>query len=187
MGQPWGWKLPETMLIVPELMGIFPKAKLVHLVRHPITSSFRRSHVTSRHDNPVGRSVLKAAYIQAGRDPGLMKTDPDFRRNALTWLYQVKMVHDFAMEAMSSENYHLVRFEDLCLRPVQTSRNVVRFMGTKGHEQLRPTVDQSRIPEIDLHDPAISEVWDICGQLASELGYSELPEGMHSNIQAIAE
>ena len=31
----WGFKLPEAMLIMPELLAAFPAARLVHLVRHP--------------------------------------------------------------------------------------------------------------------------------------------------------
>src|SRR5262245_61572858 len=47
----WGLKLPEAMLVLPLLIDAFPRAKVVHLIRHPVSSSLRRTHMTSRLDN----------------------------------------------------------------------------------------------------------------------------------------
>ena len=44
----WGWKLPETTLVVPEIANVFANAQFVHLVRHPVDTCLRRTHRTSR-------------------------------------------------------------------------------------------------------------------------------------------
>ena len=180
---PWGWKLPETMLVVPEMMRIFPKSKLVHLVRHPVTSALRRTHMTSRMSNPVGRAVLRGAYLEIGRNPKNIDSDPEHIHNAVTWLYQVRRVHDYAMNNLSAENYHLVRFEDLMSDPLETSKKLSRFMTGKINEFVRPSVDNQRAPNaIDLTGPEAKEVWDICGAVAMDMGY--LPIDKPAKVKA---
>ena len=70
-GQEWGWKLPETMLVVPEMCRAFRRARVLHLVRHPVDACLRRTHLTSRMGHPVGATTLHAAYRRLGweRDP----------------------------------------------------------------------------------------------------------------------
>ncbi len=48
----WGLKLPEAMLVLPLLIDVLPQAKVVQLIRHPVSSSLRRTHMTSRLENP---------------------------------------------------------------------------------------------------------------------------------------
>ena len=170
----WGWKLPETMLVVPEMMKLFPKAKLVHLVRHPVTSSLRRTHMTSRYNNPIGRAVLRGAYHDIRRNPKNIASDPEYFHNAVTWLYQVKRVHEFAMDNLSADNYHLVKFEDMMNEPLETSRKLTRFMAGVANDFVRPAVDNDRASSVDLSDPAIDEVWSICGAVAADIGYQPL-------------
>ncbi|NNE57671.1 MAG: hypothetical protein HKN36_06145 [Hellea sp.] len=169
--QLWGWKLPETMLLIPEMMSSFPKAKLVHLVRHPVTSSLRRTHMTSRLDNPIGRTVLRAAYRELGLDPASIKKDPEYLHNAVTWLFQVRQVHNYAMENLNAENYHLIRYEDLCKTPLETTKSLSRFMTGSVSDFIRPAVDPDRVPNIDFGDPAIAHIWSICGKVAMDMGY----------------
>ena len=85
----WGWKLPETMLALGSILRAFPRAKVVHLVRHPLTSSLRRTHLTSRLDNRIGQAVLTSAYLAGGLDPWRIRTDDPYVHNAVTWNYQV--------------------------------------------------------------------------------------------------
>ncbi len=180
----WGWKLPETMLIVPEMMKIFPQAKLVHMVRHPVTSCLRRTHMTSRNNNPVGRAVLRGAYQEINRNPKNIETDPEYLHNAVTWLYQVRRVHEFAMNNLSAENYHLVKFEDLLSNPLESSRKLSRFLTGKANEFVRPVVDGERANGIDYTDPAVNHIWEICGGVAAEFGYR--PLSVPAPIQAYA-
>jgi hypothetical protein len=127
--QLWGFKLPEAMLVLPELFEAFPDARLLHLVRHPVSISLRRTHMTSRTSNPVGSAVLNAAYRSVGRDIALIESDGEYRNNALSWLYQVKSVAQFCRENLRSEQYLDIRFEDFCADPEKSSSRIVSFLG----------------------------------------------------------
>src|SRR5207248_3767625 len=90
----WGLKLPETMLILPLFVDAFPQAKVVHLARHPIPSSLRRTHMTSRLNNAVGAATLPNAYRYSNRDVRLIATDEPYLHNACSWNYQIRRVVD---------------------------------------------------------------------------------------------
>jgi len=173
-GQQWGWKLPESMLIIPELLSVFGDAKLVHLIRHPISSSLRRSHVTSRSCNPVGASVLAAAYERYELDPVLIESDEDYRRNAVTWLYQVESVNKFANANLSQENYLVLRYEDLCCDYQRSLRVLAEFIGTDQLSEIESDslgISHTRTNTICFSQPQADEVWALCGAFATALGY----------------
>ena len=170
-GRPWGWKLPETMLIVPDVLRAFPKARFVHLVRHPVTSSLRRTHMTSRADNPIGHSVLLASYREAGLDVSRIHTDEDYLRNAYSWLYQVKRVHEFAMENLDSKTYFLLRYEDVLQSSKSYEQDLSNFTGLAYEKSDGLSLSSARAKYHEENDPRIAEVWSICGQFAKSLGY----------------
>ncbi len=172
-GQSWGWKLPETMLIVPDVIEAFPDAKFIHLVRHPVTSSLRRTHMTSRPDNPIGLSVLTAAYRDAGLDVGRIKTDPEYLRNAYTWLYQVKSVHQYAESFLTSDRYKLVKYEDVLSDPLKATHSVGRFIRADVTPHTLPMIENNRAAYHNHNDPRVEEAWSICGAFATTLGYTE--------------
>lgn len=168
----WGWKLPETILVLPLFLNAFPEAKIIHLVRHPISGSLRRSHMTSRLGNPVGDVVLPAAYGYAGRDLTLIHGDETYLHNAYSWNFQVSRVVDFARATLSERNYIELRYEDVCRKPEKAVANVRSFVGlsTKS-EQAIPKVDVARLTQWEATDPRVNAIWAICGKTASILGY----------------
>jgi len=170
-GQAWGWKLPETMLIVPDVLRAFPKAHFVHLVRHPVTSSLRRTHMTSRPDNPIGHSVLVAAYREAGLDVARIHTDEEYLRNAYTWLYQVKNVHKFAKQKLTEKTYFLLKYEDFLRNPDIYEQDLSDFLGRSLEKKTDLGLSAERAKYHEESDPRIAEVWAICGETALELGY----------------
>jgi len=170
-GMPWGWKLPETMLIAPDVLRAFPKARFVHLVRHPVTSSLRRTHMTSRADNPIGHSVLVASYREAGLDVSRIHTDEDYLRNAYTWLYQVKRVHEFANKNLNSKTYYLLRYEDVLQSSASYEQDLSNFTGLAYKKSEKLALSSARAKYHEDNDPRIAEVWSICGQFAKDLGY----------------
>lgn len=166
----WGWKLPETMLILPEVLAAFPRARLVHLVRHPVTSSLRRTHLSSRFDNPIGKAVVPAAYIAANRDPSLAKADPDYLRNAITWLFQVRTAIRFGT-AMGNSNYLMLRYEDICAHPQDVLSQMQGFLGKPSTLTSLVAIDPARSEPAKTNEAQAAEVWDLCGPIATELGY----------------
>ena len=170
--QLWGWKLPESTVVIPELMQTFHKARLVHIVRHPIDSSLRRTHMTSRMNNPVGRAVIKAAYAMMGRDEADIAKDPEYLHNAITWLYQVKRVTDFAHNELPPEQYLEIRYEDLCQNPMLTGRLLMDFLGFDNAKEVPlPKIDLNRMRNYEPSDPRAEEVWALCRDTALKFGY----------------
>jgi hypothetical protein len=166
----WGWKLPETMLVLPQVLRAFPQARVVHLVRHPLPSALRRTHMTSRLDNPVGRAVLPAAYVACGLDPARMEDDEPYIHNAVTWAYQIEGVLA-ALRAMSSPERRLqLRYEEVCATPDKAQRQLSDFLGGVAPTAGPPAIDCSRIGDTRI-DARAERVRAICGRLASELGY----------------
>ena len=166
----WGWKLPETMIILPELLTIFGQAKFLHLVRHPVTSSLRRDHVTSRTDNLVGEKLLDAAYGELGRDRALIYSDKDYLRNAIAWRFQVASAVAFG-RALPKGRYCEIRYEDLCDDPGAVAERVAAFIGVETPSTGIPSIDATRMAEPDWNDPRVEEIWNICGNIARDIGY----------------
>ena len=175
VGASWGWKLPETMLAIAQVLRTFPAAKIVHLVRHPLTSSLRRTHLTSRNDNIIGRSVLRAAYRAFGRDRATIADDPEYVRNAVTWAFQVGCVLDVLDEfAIGRDRALLLRYEDLCADPARSSTALAAFLGRSDAGDtttLAASIDGMRTGSVAADERA-DLVWRICGPTAARIGYT---------------
>lgn len=172
--QPWGWKLPESLLALEDLFKAFPQARFVHLVRHPVTSALRRSHMTSREDNPIGKAVLRAAYVAAGLDPAQRHDHETYFHNAVTWRFQVGNAVRFARENLSDEQYLLLKYEDFCTRPRETKAELLNFLGVSDRNPAHAEIDENRTGDIAPGDPRIAEVWEFCKEVATEIGYSPM-------------
>jgi hypothetical protein len=170
--QPWGWKLPETILVLPDILEAFPGAKFIHLVRHPIDSALRRTHMTSRLNNRVGKAVLEAAYEAIGWDRDRVRTDPDYLRNAVTWRYQVENAMKFGRDGPGAGQYLEIRFEDLCEDPGRSGQAIADFLGIPfAKNGVSIDVDRRRVKHCRPPDPRADEVWKLCGDIAASLGY----------------
>lgn len=167
----WGWKLPETVMCTPEIFTVFPKAKLVHLVRHPITSSLRRTHLTSRTDNPLGVATLKAAYSHIGWTPTRIDNNPNYLNNAATWLYQIHQIQTFASKTLGPDQYIVLRYEDLCQSPRHTQSTLANFIGATELSLDTVVPDQNRISHFDSRDLRAREVWKLCQEYGAIYGY----------------
>ena len=175
--QAWGWKLPESMLALPEIFETFHQGKLIHLIRHPIDTCLRRSHMTSRRDNQIGKAVLKAAYKQLGWKQSRIISDPDYLRNAASWLYQVGEVSRFGRIQLGSERYLELRYEDICTNTIEAVKSLANFLNIKIPNHFPELeIDLQRCRKWSFPDPRTEEVWNICGELALELGYQPIIE-----------
>jgi len=168
-GDKWGWKLPETILALPHILKAFPRARVIHLTRHPFTCSLRRTHMTSRLDNPIGASVLPAAYKAIGRAQEAIFTDEPYLHNAVTWAYQV----GGACRVLDArgELYHTLRYEDVCANPNQARHAIMDFIGSNERNSDDLMIDRGRMNDIDSTDNRLEPVWKICSEVAFRLGY----------------
>tara|TARA_R110002110_G_scaffold106423_4_gene266787 strand:+ start:1253 stop:2113 length:861 start_codon:yes stop_codon:yes gene_type:complete len=166
----WGWKLPETTLICGLVKEAFPKAQFLHLVRHPVNASLRRTHMTSRMNNPMGAAALPAAYRHVSRDPALIETDDTIIHNACSWCHQA----DLMLNTFSDEPaLHTIRFEHMCAAPDTTATALRTFLNhpaPPGAPGLQ--VDQPRAAGPGPDADQARRVWDICGQTAAAFGFT---------------
>jgi len=173
--QNWGWKLPEIMLILPEVIDAFNQSRFIHFVRHPVDCSLRRSHMTSRIDNFVGSEVLEAAYKKLNWSAERIQSDPQYLRNAASWLYQVNRASEYGRNLLNSKNYHVIRYEDLCTNQEQEILRLADFLKTKIPTGFKGVnIDARRQKTWSPSDSRAEEVWDICGELALEFGYQNM-------------
>lgn len=165
--QPWGFKLPEAMLVLHELLEAWPSAQIIHLIRHPLDTCLRRTHMTSRTTNPVGSAMLQVAYDKLGltQDP---QTDEPHWRNAVSWWYQLDLLqrtkHYFSNRILE------IRYEDLCDSPQATADRLAKDLGLPG-TVVSLDVEKDRRRRWELGDPRINAIWELCGSIAESYGY----------------
>lgn len=112
-GSAWGWKEPRTTLFAPVWLRIFPKPKILHVIRHPLD---------------VALSIqARELKFRAGGDPPNDKLDDLAAcvRLAITYLEQGDAV------SRLSENYRQIKFEDLQRQPRETLLSIAEFCGLK--------------------------------------------------------
>ena len=154
----WGFKLPENLILLPELNSAFPNAKFVQMLRNPVSTCLRRTHMTARLDNQIGRVTLPLAYREAGLDVKQILKDPTAIHMARTTLHQINMTMEFCRENFNNKNYIEIQFEDLIKNPIEILEKLSSWLGVspKGNK-LVSSVDKKRasnpgttfLPEIE--------------------------------------
>jgi hypothetical protein len=104
-----GWKLPETALVFPWIVRLFPEASFIHWVRDP-RDSILGAHVT---DDLADFGV---PYEH---------TDNLRLRRAISWKYQMEIVR----ATPKPKRWISVRFEDFVLRQDETLARLSAFLG----------------------------------------------------------
>lgn len=103
-----GWKIPETTLVYPWIMKMFPEAFYIHWVRDP-RDCIIGGHMTDDL-NDFGISYDKSEDIRKNR--------------AISWFYQREIVrHSPLPEKIAS-----VRFEDMVFRQDETLQKLEKFL-----------------------------------------------------------
>ncbi len=170
---PWGWKLPETILALPQVLRSFPKARVVHFVRHPVSSAWRRSHVTSRTDSAIGRAVMTGAYRHYGFDPDDIPGDEVWFHNAVTWRYQVEQAQN-TLAGHDPARVLLMRYEDLCVAPAASRSQLGRFLGLPDSDAAPAlAIDPDRTGSSRPDAETVRKIWDLCGGVAALLAYTD--------------
>lgn len=106
-----GWKIPETTLVFPWIVRMFPEAKYIFWIRNP------RDCILNRH------------LTDDLRDFGIEYpvTDDVRLRRAISWQYQ----YDLVKAGPRPAHWLEVRFEDFILRQAETLARLEDFLGFK--------------------------------------------------------
>ena len=178
--QIWGYKLPETLLILDDVADAFPSARFVHLVRDPLDTCLRRTHMTARYDNQIGQAALLAAYRAHGRTVEDMLRDPPALHMAYTTLHQLDYALDWT-HRLPAERLLRIRFEDLLENPqaeLERLRHWLRArraeaMPVEREPDICAAIDHSRArnPGIVFPQELQEEVARVLAPLRRRLGY----------------
>ena len=104
-----GWKLPETTLIFPWIVRMFPQNHYVYWIRDP-RDSILGKHLTD-----------DLAAFSVPYDP----VDDERQRRAVSWKYQVELVK----ATPKPQRFCTVRFEDFVLEQERTLGRLEEFLG----------------------------------------------------------
>ncbi|RBP50988.1 sulfotransferase family protein [Arenicella xantha] len=170
----WGFKLPEAMLIPDLLVQAFPNAKFIHMVRDPLATCLRRTHMTARLDNEIGRVTLPLAYEANGLSASQILTDSPAKHMAYTTVHQLQQVFDSSKLHLGS-NLFEIRFEDICEAPASVAANVASWLGVKvSGANLQDSIDISRAanPSVTYDDAVCKDVEQILKPIRLRLGYT---------------
>ena len=114
-----GWKIPETTLVYPWILKMFPDIKYIHWVRDP-RDCILSDHLTDD---------LEAFGIKYD------KTENIRRNRAISWLYQRELVR----ATPAAENMIHIRFEDLVFEQKKTLEKIGAVLGVPLAEiEMRP-------------------------------------------------
>lgn len=104
-----GWKIPETTLVFPWILRMFPDAKYIFWIRNP------RDCILGRH------------LTDDLKDFGVPypETEDIYLRRAISWKYQYDLVKSIAKPNQWIE----VRFEDFVLNQEDTLARLEKFLG----------------------------------------------------------
>ncbi len=126
----WGFKLPECLLVLDEILQAFPQARFIHMVRDPLATCLRRTHMTARLDNQIGQAALPAAYRYIGRPLDAIHTDAPAVHMALTSRHQIEGVLEM-LAGLAPERSLQLRYEDLLTDPAKAIAQAAQWIQGK--------------------------------------------------------
>jgi len=125
----WGFKLPESLLLLPELDLAFRCARFVLMFPDPLLCCSRRPHLTAQPGNPVGLASLRSAYRYAGGDPASLFEDSDAVRSAYTLRHQLEIAVAYCRSHFDRQKYYELDFKTLVRDPDRQVKHLAEWLG----------------------------------------------------------
>jgi len=165
-GVGWGWKWPETYLLMPYVFRTFPQARYVHMVRDGRDVAFKR-HSTDDPERPLGRMLIDHLGV-AGQ--------PRDIQAAASWEFQVRRYLSFADAHVPAAQRFEMTYEQFCSKPEETMEQLARFLGIPMTDACRhyvhDTLTDGQIAQYRNADPArVQAVEARIAPLLQQLGY----------------
>ncbi len=175
--EPWGFKLPECLLLLPELRAAFPAARFIFLKRDPLLSAAGREHPTAMPGIAMGAASLLLASRSLGLDPAAVAADSAVWRLAVTTAHQLSQVLAFRAQLAAADWLEL-SLERSVVKPQEALSQVAAFLG----KPLPLDADLSEIdaaralrPRRELSAEEAPRVRALLAELRWQLGYRDLP------------
>jgi len=166
----WGWKDPRNTLTLPVWLSVFPRAKVLHVIRHGLDVA-----ISLREREEKRRNHAKAVVTIPSTDPPIME-DTSLEACFRLWEKYVNIGRSYKW--VLDDRYLELHFEDLLDNPKEHFKRIMHFGGYSDRdivpilENCMPLVDSGRTKRFK--NPKYSEFYDMfCNhQLLQELGYS---------------
>jgi hypothetical protein len=157
LGKPWGWKEPRTTLFASCWLELFPDARIVHVIRHPLAVAMS-----------IRQRELK---FQDGGDPPTGKIhDLDYCLRLVTTY--IEWGENLAAR---TPHYRRVRFEDVQANPSKSLAVLADFCGLRFTTAQMIEASASIRPEKSpaWHDLPVENRRDLVSNypIAARLGY----------------
>ncbi len=169
----WGFKLPESLLLLPELAEAFPNARYVHFIRDPLATCLRRTHLTGRLSNHIGRIAIPLAYQHSGLPVTQILEDSAALHMAYTTIHQLESVMAFFSKLPSNQHFQVL-FEDVVADPNTALSAFSQWLGnTADGKLLSEAVDPQRASsgQHEYSEAMVDQVQQILAPLRNRLGY----------------
>jgi len=176
-GERWGWKLCETLYILPILARLFPNGRFMHLVRDGRDVAFS-NHVAP--DEPFWKKIyFNTSAISEWN--GMPLTEPVYRQfshlfNAQHWVNSVTTARSYG--AMLGDRYLEVRYEDFVTQFVPTAQSLADFLALPLEESFladfSKTIRMSSVGKYQrMPSKKLSEALKILEPTLAAFGYGE--------------
>jgi len=110
----WGWKDPRSSITLPVWLSLFPKARVIHIIRNGIDSAISL-HRRETKENPKNQIYNKYSY--------LTKFYEFFR----LWEDYVYAIFNYC-KVLSERQYFEIRYEDILRNPSDELKSILSFI-----------------------------------------------------------
>ena len=170
----WGFKLPETLFLLPEIQAAFPEARYVQMFRNPIDICLRRTHLTARMDTKIGGITLPLAYRSLNRPVEMIDRDSPAIHMAYTTLHQLRLILDFFGGSFGGDKSLELYFEDLIRDPkTAVGKFGIWLSCPPVSTRIIEAIDINRAlnPTVNYPAEVVDEVVSLLAPLNKEIGY----------------
>jgi hypothetical protein len=162
----WGWKDPRTTLTFPIWLRIFPRARVVHVLRNGIDVAISTHRRSQKQQARLRNRVLRFDYCPVTLD---------FEYCFQLWEQYVSFVLEHR-QLIPAGQYLEIRYEDLLVAPARELRKITSFVDHQVPEQLLKRackrVDRSRLDNSQYAAPYRTSIPALAGRgLMRRLGY----------------
>ncbi|MCK9204708.1 MAG: sulfotransferase [Bacteroidales bacterium] len=117
----WGWKEPNSHLLLPVMIDFFPQMKYIHLMRHGLDMAYSNNQQQLYNWGPL-------------YDIALPKTNKDIPEASFRYWSSVHTNLLHIIESKGSEKILILNYNKMCLEPRTEITKLLTFLGINQNE-----------------------------------------------------